>query len=93
MELESGSTEELIKRARQGGQFRVEAGLRPVEELVSIAQAATAHGGRATFFGLGARHFSELLRIALAGGCWDGRLPKKPYEQSANTPQLAICSR
>ena len=87
MELESGSTEELIRRAGRGGHFRVEAGLRSIEELVSIARAATAQGVRVTFIGLSARHVSELLRIAFAGGWWDGRLPLKP---GVEPPQRVI---
>jgi hypothetical protein len=75
MHIETGSTEELVRRAVVGGGFKVEASQRATEELVRIASAASRAGGRVVFFGLNPRPFSDLLRIVAAGGWWEGRIP------------------
>lgn len=74
MRLLNGSVEELRQRAESGESFHIEAGTRPIEELVLLAAAASSHGGRVTFHGLGSRPLSELLKLARAGGWWSGRL-------------------
>ncbi len=74
MLIETGSTEELVRLAVGGGGLRVEAGQRPTEELVMIAQAARSNGGRVTFFGMQPRSLRELLQIVEAGGLWQGRV-------------------
>ena len=74
MIIETGSTEELVKRAAVGDGFRVEAGHRPTDDLVRIAFAASLQGSRVTFFGLNPRPLHDLLKIVAAGGLWQGRV-------------------
>lgn len=54
----------------------IEAGRRPTEELVCLAERARSQGGQIDFTGLETRSISELLRIAAAGGRWQGRIDR-----------------
>lgn len=57
-----------------GTERRFEVDSRPTEELVSLATAAGERGGRVVFRGLSGRRLCDLLKIATAGGRWEGRL-------------------
>lgn len=60
--------------------FCVDAGRRPTEELVGLASRAAAVGSRVDFTGLESRSISELIRIAAAGGRWQGRIDRHAAE-------------
>ena len=55
----------------------IEAGRRPTEELVCIAEAARSRGSQIHFTGLETRSIAELFRIAAAGGRWQGRIDRR----------------
>ena len=70
MSFELRSTADLVMIAAAGGGFRLDARMRPADELVQIAAAASGAGARVTFAGLKLRPTPELIRIAAAGaGC------------------------
>ena len=54
--------------------YCVEAGRRTTEDLVKLAAAAASVGRRIDFTGLETRSVAELIRIAVAGGRWRGRI-------------------
>lgn len=55
---------------------QIEAGRRPTEELVSIAERARSQGALVQFTGLETRSISDLIKIAAAGGRWQGRIDR-----------------
>ena len=55
----------------------IEAGRTPTEELVSMAERARSQGALVQFTGLETRSISELIRIAAAGGRWQGRIDRR----------------
>jgi len=67
MTLRLFTTDELVRIAAAGGGFRLDANLRPVDDLVRIASAARAGGATVIFFGLALRHVDDLVRISSSG--------------------------
>lgn len=70
---------EQLEESAEG--LRLRAGLRPIDELVSIAATARAWGRQITFTGLEARALKDLLRLAGAGGRWEGAVRTSPRGQ------------
>jgi hypothetical protein len=64
------STEDLVRIAKAGGGFRLDAAGRPTADLVKIAAAASDWGVRLVFAGMAGFSADDLVKIAGAGeGC------------------------
>lgn len=58
---------DLVRIVAEGGSLVLEAGARPTEELLRIAEAAANSGARVDLRGLGNRPTDELVLIARTG--------------------------
>jgi hypothetical protein len=67
MSFQGRPTEDLVRIAKAGGGFKLDAGGRPTDELVTIAAAASDWGVRLVFAGMDGRPTDDLVTIAEAG--------------------------
>jgi len=67
MAFETHLTEDLVRIARAGGGFRLNASTRKTEDLILIAGAAKIGGCNVVMIGMNARISEDIIKIAEAG--------------------------